>query len=146
MPHAETQYFGSLEYDAGAVIRFPLGLPGFDGLRDFLPIEQPATRPLVFLQSLDSQQPCFVSLPVELVKSDYPLQLAPTDLQALGLGPEAQPNRLLCLVMISMREAGWTANLLAPVVINLESRRAVQAVQADTTLSHQHPLSLDPPC
>ena len=33
-----------------------------------------------------------------------------------------------------------TANLLAPVVIHWRTRLAVQAIQADSPYSHQHPL------
>jgi flagellar assembly factor FliW len=33
-----------------------------------------------------------------------------------------------------------TANLLAPIVVNLKTHRAIQAIQADSGYSHQHPL------
>jgi flagellar assembly factor FliW len=45
-----------------------------------------------------------------------------------------------CLAVISLREGGPTANLLAPVVINLNGRKAVQAVAAESGYSHQHVL------
>jgi len=33
-----------------------------------------------------------------------------------------------------------TANLLAPVVVNLKTRRGLQAIQVDSSYSHQHPV------
>jgi flagellar assembly factor FliW len=44
------------------------------------------------------------------------------------------------LGIITVRETGPTANLLAPLVINLRSLRAVQAVMRDSAYSHQHAL------
>jgi flagellar assembly factor FliW len=42
--------------------------------------------------------------------------------------------------VLSIRETGPTANLLAPIVVNLRNRRAVQAVAAESDYSHQHAL------
>jgi flagellar assembly factor FliW len=54
----------------------------------------------------------------------------------------------LCLVVLSMREGGPTANLLGPVLINLRNRKAVQAVSMAPGYSHQHALEGkgDPVC
>jgi flagellar assembly factor FliW len=43
-------------------------------------------------------------------------------------------------VVLSLRETGPTANLLAPVIVNLKSLKAVQAVAQEGSYSHQHPL------
>jgi flagellar assembly factor FliW len=47
---------------------------------------------------------------------------------------------VLCLAVLSIRETGPTANLLAPVVINPKACRAVQAVAEGGGYSHQHAL------
>ena len=47
---------------------------------------------------------------------------------------------MLCLTVLSVRETGPTANLLAPIVVNLRNRKAVQAVAAESDYSHQHAL------
>jgi flagellar assembly factor FliW len=40
-----------------------------------------------------------------------------------------------------------TANLLAPVVINLRTRVAIQAIRLDTAYSHEQPLAMEgAPC
>jgi flagellar assembly factor FliW len=56
----------------------------------------------------------------------------------------AHPPRIgedvLCLAVLSMRESGPTANLLAPVVVDLISHRAVQAVAPESDYSYQHAL------
>jgi len=47
---------------------------------------------------------------------------------------------VLCLAVLSIRENGPTANLLAPVVINLSNGKGVQAVAVSSGYSHQHPM------
>jgi flagellar assembly factor FliW len=48
----------------------------------------------------------------------------------------------MCLAILTVpKEGPVTANLLAPVVVNLATRVAVQAVRADTMYSHRHPIA-----
>lgn len=79
-----------------------------------------------------------------VVDRDYQLELSDGDLQALGLPVSRQPivgTDVLCLTLVSIHDGGpTTANLLAPVVVNLETRKAVQAISANPAHSHQHPF------
>jgi flagellar assembly factor FliW len=146
MPEFRSKYFGAVTYKEEAVLRFPLGLPGFAEEKRFLLIEQPVNRPLVFLQSLGRPELCFVALPVLGMCPDYRLAVCPEDLQALGLAGDRQPvigPEVLCLGIVSLAEGKPpTVNLLAPVVVNWKSRCAVQAIQIDAGYSHEHPLSV----
>jgi flagellar assembly factor FliW len=45
-----------------------------------------------------------------------------------------------CLAILTLPERGTTANLLAPVVINIKNMKAVQAIAPDCAYSHQHIL------
>jgi flagellar assembly factor FliW len=146
MPYCQTRYFGTLEYSEGAVLDFPEGLPGFPSEKRFILVEQPPHHPLVFLQSLSCGDLCFLAVPVQCVDPDYRPVFLAEDLATLGLSAQTQPRLgrdLLCLAIVFAGEEGSaTANLLAPVVINLHNRRAVQAVQAEQAYSHRHPLAL----
>lgn len=52
-----------------------------------------------------------------------------------------QSSPLLCLAMVTaVEDLPPTANLLAPVVVNLDNGLAVQAVRSDSVYSHKHPL------
>jgi flagellar assembly factor FliW len=144
MPKFQTQHFGRLDYDPRDVFHFPAGLPGFEHERDFLPVIQNSTKPLVFLQSLSRADVCFVALPAHMIEPGYRLQMTPEELDLLGLAPEYPPAigpDLLCLALLSFHEgAAPTANLLAPMVIHLRNNKGVQAIQADSGYSHQAPL------
>jgi flagellar assembly factor FliW len=63
------------------------------------------------------------------------------DIRLLGLWRAPRIGEdVLCLAVLSIRPEGPTANLLAPVVVNLRNRLAVQAVAPDSEYSHRHPL------
>ena len=142
MPRALTERFGELEYSEESTLLFPRGLPGFEECRRFVLLDDPAFAPLVHLQSLETQELCFLALPVRSIDPGYEIALTDEDRGALGLKPEGSLETMtLGLALLSATaEGGFSANLLAPVVIHLSTRRAVQAVRMDTRYSHQHPL------
>ncbi len=121
---------------------FPHGLPGFETATRFRIKEQASFAPVVFLTALDVEDLCFLVLPVERIDPDYSLAVNAEDLRTLSLDGSRQPSLsgdVLCLVILTAPEQGpLTANLLAPIVINLPARLAVQAVRADARYSHQH--------
>jgi len=143
MPVLETKSFGRISYQAGAAIEFPEGLPGFENRKGFVAVEFADTAPLVFLQSTEDPGLCFITLPVLAVDPGYVLRISADDLERLGLEPERQPRLgedVICLTVVALRESGPTANLLAPVVVNLKTRKAVQAVAEEPEYLLQHPL------
>jgi flagellar assembly factor FliW len=146
LQRCQTRYFGSLEYDEASVLVFPDGIPAFEREQRFLAIRQPLNEPLVFLQSLSDPDLCFVTLPVQTVLSGFRLSIAPEDLEALGLPtgtPSAIGRDVLCLVMISIEQNNPpTANLLAPVVVNLRTQCGRQVIQTDSKYSHREILPL----
>jgi len=146
MPTIETKYFGTMPFEGDSCFEFPWGLPAFEEERCFLPLKIPAHEPLLFLQSTTTPSLCFIALPVLVADPDYKLAVSVEDLEALELNSAQQPeigSGALVLTLLSIREnAPATANLLAPVVINLANRRALQAIRNDRAYSHEHPLAL----
>jgi flagellar assembly factor FliW len=148
MSKCVTKYFGELEYTPDAAFEFPAGLPGFESARRFFPVQSAGCEPLLFLQSAEHADLCFVAMPVQSVDSGYKLEMTEDDTRAIGwpedravqFGPD-----LLCLALVTVHESGPTANLRAPVVVNLRNHRAVQAISPDTRYSHQHALSAAEP-
>ena len=139
-----TKYHAEIEYEEHAALHFPRGLFGFEAETRFLTIEKPALRPLVFLQSLATRELCFICLPVLVVDQEYSLSLRPEDLDAVGL-PSGRRlvigTDVLCLVIVRIQQGGpTTANLLAPIVVNLRNSRAIQAVSLNQKHTHQAPL------
>jgi flagellar assembly factor FliW len=131
MPKALSRNFGAVEFAPDDRFVFPNGLPGFPRETAFLPVEIPEQLPLVYLQSLQTPDLCFLALPVNCLVPDYRLSASPEDLAVVDLPPNAVwgPG-MLCLAFLCVGEDGAaTANLRAPIVVNLQNRRGVQAIQ-----------------
>jgi flagellar assembly factor FliW len=140
MPECRTKFHGLLSFEPEQVLKVPQGLFGFPDEQEFLLLELPSARPVVFLQSIKSENLCFISLPVQMVQTDYQLTLK----QALGpptLRGDLQMGKdLLCLALLTMREnQPTTANLKAPVVIDIASHTGIQVI-VEQDYSHYHPL------
>ena len=145
MPQLDTKYFGTMSYDEASVFDFPSGLPAFRQERRFVFIENPEYAPLVFLQSLRQSALCFLALPVLTVDPTYRLAVSAEDRASLGLDAACEPqpgDGILALALVSLRD-GFppSANLMAPIVVNVENRRALQAIRVDRAYSHQHAVS-----
>jgi flagellar assembly factor FliW len=116
-------------------LEFPLGMPAFESERRFRLTDR---EPLLFLESETNPELSFLLLPVALIDPDYRLALSTEDRATLDASAESS---LLCLAVVTAAEdSPPTANLLAPVVVNLACGRAVQAVRSDTVYSHRHAL------
>jgi flagellar assembly factor FliW len=116
-------------------LEFPNGIPAFEAEKSFRLIDR---EPLLFLESAANPELSFLLLPVALIDPDYHLALSQEDREIIGASSD---SRLLCLAVVTAAEdLPPTANLLAPVVVNLDSKRAVQAVRSDAAYSHKHPL------
>ena len=144
MPKLVSRFFDSAEYSPDCVFHFPAGLPGFEMEKNFVGLTPPKQNPLAYLQSLQTPEFCLLTLPVRTIEADYSLQLSPEDLRLIGFPPAVQPRigeDLLCLGLISLGEGeAPSVNLLAPLVINIQNRLGVQAIQPYGTYSHRHPV------
>lgn len=122
-------HFGEIHVEQDAVIEFPAGIPGFEDLRSFTILRHPEHPSLIFLQSLESAGLCFLAMPAEALRPDYVVSIRDEDLALLGAdaGTHLQPFAVLSLV----EGQPPTANLLSPIVIHPEARRAVQAIRPD---------------
>jgi flagellar assembly factor FliW len=131
MPKVLSRNFGAVEFAPEEQFVFPKGLPGFPCETAFVPVEIPEQLPLVYLQSLQTPDLCFVALPINCLVQDFRLSANAEDLAVVDLGHDvSRGSGMLCLAFLCVGEDGTaTANLRAPVIVNLQNRRGVQAIQ-----------------
>jgi flagellar assembly factor FliW len=143
MPKVLSRNFGAVEFAAGEQFFFPNGLPGFPRETAFLPVEIPDQLPLVYLQSVRTPELCFAALPVNCLVADYQFSATVEDLTLIELGRDAVPGlQMLCLALLCFGEDGTaSANLRAPIVVNLQNRRGVQAIQNEDRYPIRFPLN-----
>jgi flagellar assembly factor FliW len=106
---------------------FVTPMPGFPGHRRFHLVEVDDSGLLYALTSADDPELRFLVIPPPPFFPDYSPEIGDEALAALGT---AEAGRLLLLLVVTAGETveETTANLLAPIVVDQESRRAVQTV------------------
>lgn len=120
---------------------FASGLPGFPGERRFALVRWGAFEgPYSLMVDLDRPDVRFLVMPPYVFFPDYVVDL--DDAIAAKVHLE-RPEDCLLLVIVTLGKtaAEATANLLGPVVINLQTREGVQAVLADSGYSTRVPLA-----
>ena len=121
-------------------LHFAHGLPGFPGERRFALVRWGAFEgPYSLMVDLDDPDVRFLVMPPYLFFPDYVVDI--DDATAARVHLE-RPEDCLLLVIVTLagRPEDATANLLGPVVINLQTREGVQAVLAESGYSTRTPL------
>ncbi len=136
----QTTLFGTVEIDDQQCIHFPEGILGFTHLTRFLLIEHPG-GPFKWLQAVDAPEVAFPTLNPAWVCSNYEIRLEESEIETLGLGADAGAGDVSVLAIVNVSTpTSPTINLMAPICVAVETRRGIQAVQHNRSLSTRHPL------
>jgi flagellar assembly factor FliW len=120
--------FGSFEIPSPSVLHVPQGLVGLPELHRYVILDHRPGSPFKWLLSLDDPELAFaVANPDDLV-AEYQ---APLELAARLLGADPGELALFVIVTIPSDPTRMTVNLMAPVVVDLRTRRARQIVLED---------------
>ena len=131
----ETSRFGSVSYSEEEILFFPRGIPAFESHHDWI-LAGADDSAVKWLQSLDDGD---LALPVtspDAVQPDYNARIPEDELRLVG---SVNPQDLALLIVVSIPDsAPWnmTANLRAPILINLKSHKAVQVI----ALNEDYPI------
>jgi flagellar assembly factor FliW len=119
--------FGEVTYTEEDVLFFPRGLPAFEKNRNWILAGEEETA-VKWLQNVEDGS---LALPVttpDAVMADYNAKIPEDDMELV----ESKDLRdLALLIVVSIPDAApWntTANLRAPILVNLKSRKAVQVI------------------
>jgi len=124
---------------AASDVRLPMGLLGFERLKDYLLIADPEEEPFGRLKATGDAAIAFVVLNPFLIVPDYQPDIPQADVEFLGL-KKAQDAMLLNIVTVH-KSGQATMNLKGPIVINRNTGVGKQVVIANgAEYSVQHPL------
>lgn len=125
--------FGNVEINDDNIILFPRGLLGFEGRSEYAVINLPnsTTDQFKFLQSLTDPDLGFIVTEIATAID----AIDPSDLLEAYKQCEAHPNDALTLLIVSVRRGAdgieMTANLRAPLIINMSTRTGRQHVMSN---------------
>jgi len=134
----QTSFLGEIEIEENTIISFPEGIPGFEQSRRYVIIPMGEASPFFYLQSLDDEDFCLLIGQPFVFFPDYEFDVPDEELQKLGI--EDQGQELVVYVIISVPEdfKMATANLLAPLVINVVNKKGMQYVPGKSAYTTRH--------
>lgn len=135
----KTSRFGLVELKSEDVLTFNEGLLGFQDLRQFVLLDDPNDDIFAWLQSCELPSIAFPVLEPEIFGHKYNINFNRTDLESLKMLPTQQPA-YLNIITIPDDPTQMTANIKAPIVINVEKRIARQCVLQDNNLAIKEPI------
>ena len=135
----QTSRFGQVEIQEEDIINFSEGILGFNDLKKFVLVDDPNDDIFAWLQACDEPGIAFPVLEPELFSDNYKITLTKSDLEALKM-TASEKTSLFCIVTIPEDPTKMTANLKAPVVINIATRNARQCVLQDNNLAIREPI------
>ena len=136
----QTSRFGEISVPAEDVLNMPLGMVGFPGLRRFVLIRHRDNSPFQWLQSIDAADIAFVVVSPLMFDRQYNINIGSAEMKLLELN---SPEKAQIMVVVNIphgQPEKMTANLRAPVVINVDNRLATQIVMENSDYDLRHPL------
>ncbi len=135
----KTGRFGQITVGDEEVIHLQQGLLGFPQYTKFCLYDAGDETLILWLQSLDEPQIAFPILEPKIFKLDYAARLSAMELRELKLDNVNQ-SAVFTILTIPADVTQMTANLKAPLVINLKERVARQVVLQENEYSIRHPM------
>jgi flagellar assembly factor FliW len=135
-----TTRFGEIQIDESKIVEMRGAILGFGHLRRYILLWQDDKMPFCCFQSIDDGSVAFVVIDPFIVKPDYEPVLEDEDLTLLEI-EGVQDLMLLNIVTIRSQPFTVSANLRAPLVINVRKMAGAQVVLHDPVHGIQHSIA-----
>ncbi|NLW22607.1 MAG: flagellar assembly protein FliW [Tissierellia bacterium] len=133
-----TTNFGEIEIDEENIIDFPEGIPGFEGEKQFIIINnEDEENPFQWLQSVNNPDLAFVIINPFFVFPDYDIEIPETALNKLNIKDE-KDVAVYSIVVVPEDLEKMTTNLLGPIVINVNKKLGKQVILDDSRYTTKH--------
>ncbi len=119
--------FGDIEIDEQTIYSFENGIPGLRGMKRYAIVESEEMAPFRWLQSCDPPYLSLMIIDPMTIDADYHVPVNREHMEQVGKG-EAEDYFAMALVVVPEDPKQMTANLLAPLLFNLKTRKAMQIV------------------
>ncbi|MCM3602652.1 flagellar assembly protein FliW [Robertmurraya korlensis] len=132
-----TKYHGEYETSDGEVLHFPKGIPGFPDEKQFVIIPLEADDTFMILQSVKTFELAFVLINPFQYFPNYDFTLDETTIEKLAIH---SPEDIAVYSILTVHDPfeKTTANLQAPVIINLKNKRGKQVILNIDTYTTRH--------
>ena len=133
----QTGRFGQLTVGSDETIVIPQGILGFPEYTQFCLIDPADDTLILWLQSLDNPNVAFPVLEPKVFRLEYTAKLSGQELRELKLDNVNQ-SAVFSVLTIPEDITQMTANLKAPLIVNLKDRIGKQVVLQENEYSVKH--------
>ncbi len=123
----QTGRFGQIEISSDEIISIPSGILGFPEDQNFCLVDSGDDTLIIWLQSLSNPHLAFPILEPKIFKPEYLVRLSAAELRELRL-TSIRDAAVFTILTIPADLNEMTANLKAPLVINIRQKVAKQVV------------------
>ena len=123
-----TGQFGEIEVSEDTLLTFPTGLVGFPAVQQFVVLDVAEDCQYQWFQALTEPDLAFVIIDIHLLDPEFQAEVSDEALAELEIS-QTDPVLILAVVTIPSGEPEKaTANLRAPLVVNLRTRKGKQVI------------------
>jgi len=130
--------FGTVEFAAEDILSFDQGLIGFPALVHFVLVCPKPGSQFRWLQSIEDPAVAFLLADPLRYFANYNPMLTAADCDALALAAETGRMVFVTVSIPPGKPAEMTLNLLAPIVLNAQSRKGKQVILGDDAYTIKH--------
>jgi flagellar assembly factor FliW len=130
----KTPRWGEIEVSDDKVLSFATGLAGFPDCSRFIVMDHDRQTPLKWLQGIDRPELAFLIVEPEQILAKYEVEVPEQILKNLGWGDDIRPADVAVFVILTAGEDTLTANLRAPIIVNIANRKAFQLILDDADI------------
>src|SRR5882757_2283985 len=140
----QSSRFGTIELSDDEVINFPAGLIGFPDETSFVMLRPRPDSPIAWLHST---QTSWFALPVVSAEAlDVDLGGTVTEAtKTAGIGSSDEPFAVMAVLNAPGAGVPPSVNLMAPIIVNAETRQGAQLLLETSSYSTQEPFVLRAP-
>ncbi|NFM18294.1 flagellar assembly protein FliW [Clostridium sporogenes] len=134
-----TKYHGYIEYEERDVIYFQKGIPGFEELKKFIVFPVEDNDVFSVFHSIEKEDIGIIVTSPFNIEKNYEIQLEEEQIKNLKLQDE-KDTLVLNTVTLNSDIDKITANLRAPIVINIKEKIGEQIIINSDKYKVKHPL------
>jgi flagellar assembly factor FliW len=136
----KSRFLGELQVDKNKIINFEEGILGFEDIREYCIISIPEKEQFSLLQSIEDENISFVLIKPWDFFGDYEIDLKENHLKTMNI---ESSDQLAIYSIVSFKKNDITANLLAPVVINVDTNKGSQIVLHSQEYKTKHSIFIE---
>ena len=136
----KTAKFGEVEINKESVFNFISPIIGFNDLKEYTIIDYKPDSPFKWLQSIEDMDLAFPITLCSFFGIDYQFDIPDEEAEKLGI--ETSDDVFVCNIanIPQSNPQSATINMVAPIVVNIANKKAMQLILKNTDFEVRHRL------